>query len=129
MPNVKAGFDAWAPNLQGLSREEIRRAIHKLKPYIALTIAADYVRLPRFRYETALTNYRQEQALMRAVPMGQGVIDYETFFRGLEEIGYQGYVAYELCEVLEGGGSVENLDKAAQQFLAYMKNYRGLSRG
>jgi sugar phosphate isomerase/epimerase len=39
MPNVKVGWDAWAPNLQGLSKEEIKASILKLKPpYKTLTI-------------------------------------------------------------------------------------------
>ncbi len=48
---------------------------------------------------------------------GDGFIDYRAFFEGLKEGGYQGYVAYEMCEVLEGGGSIENLDRTARLFL------------
>ena len=55
---------------------------------------------------------------MRAVPFGEGFIDYPAFFRGLREGGYEGFVAYEMCEVLEGGGSLENLDRTARHFLA-----------
>jgi len=121
MPNVKAAFDAWAPTLQGLSSEEIRAAILKMKPFIAHTTAADYVRLPRYHYEHGLTNYLERDALIRAVAMGEGIIDYETFFNTLKEIGYQGYIAYEMCEVLEGGGDIENLDRTAKKFLEYVK--------
>ncbi len=121
MPNVKAAFDAWAPTLQGLSSEEIKAAIIKMKPFIAHTTAADYVRLPRYHYEHGLTNYLERDALIRAVAMGEGIIDYETFFNTLKEIGYQGYIAYEMCEVLEGGGDIENLDKTAKKFLEYVK--------
>jgi sugar phosphate isomerase/epimerase len=60
---------------------------------------------------------------MRAVPMGQGIIDYKTWFATLKEIGYQGWVVYEMCEVLDGGGSIENLDKTAKIFLDYMKQF------
>ncbi len=123
LPNVKAGWDAWSPNLEGQSAAEIRAGILKLKPYIVNTIAADYVRLPRFKYENHLTNYAAEQPVMRAVPMGEGVIDYKTFFNALKEIGYQGYISYEMCEVLDGGGSIENLDRTARKFLAYMKQF------
>jgi len=28
-----------------------------------------------------------------------------------------------MCEVLDGGGSIENLDKTAKIFLDYMKQY------
>jgi hypothetical protein len=34
-------------------------------------------------------------------------------------------VAYEMCEVLEGGGSIENLDATARTFLA---RFRAMSR-
>ncbi len=125
LPNVKAAFDAWAPALQDLNSEEMRAAVLKMKPFIVHTTAADYVRLPRYHYEHNLTNFLQRDTLIRAVPMGEGFIDYETFFKSLKEIGYQGYIAYEMCEVLEGGGDVENLDKTAKKFIEYVKRFRG----
>jgi sugar phosphate isomerase/epimerase len=122
-PNVKAGWDAWSPNLEGLSPEEIRQGVLKMKPYIINTIAADYVKLPRYSYENHLTNYMAETPVMRACAMGEGMIDYKTFFSALKEIGYQGYIVYEMCEVLDGGGSIQNLDKTARKFLEYMKQW------
>lgn len=121
LPNVKAAFDAWTPSLQGLSSGEIRAAILKMKPFIVHTTAADYVKLARYGYEQRLTNFVEGEGVMRAVAMGEGIIDYESFFKTLKEIGYQGYIAYEMCEVLEGGGDVENLDKTAKRFLEYVK--------
>jgi len=123
MPNVLAGWDAWSPVLEGLSKDELRQSILKMKPYIVNTIAADYQAHPRFTYENNLTNYSAQQSVMRAVPMGQGIIDYKTWFGTLKEIGYQGWIVYEMCEVLDGGGSVENLDKTAKIFLEYMKQF------
>ena len=123
MPNVMAGWDAWSPVLEGLSAEELRESILKMKPFIVNTIAADYQVHPRFNYVNHLTNYKAEQPVMRAVPMGQGIIDYKTWFEALKEIGYQGWVVYEMCEVLDGGGSLENLDKTARIFLDYMKQF------
>jgi sugar phosphate isomerase/epimerase len=124
MPNVMAGWDAWSPTLEGLSKDELRESILIMKPYIVNTIAADYVVHPRYHYVHELTNYRAEQPVMRAVPMGQGMIDYKTWFDTLKEIGYRGWIVYEMCEVLDGGGSIENLDKTARIFLDYMKQYR-----
>ncbi len=124
LPNVKVGWDAWSPTLEGLSSEEIRQSILKLQPYIVHTIAADYVKFPRYHYENTLTNYFPAKPVIRAVPIGTGIIDYETFFNTLKEIGYQGYIAYEMCEVLEGGGSIENLDKTAKKFLEYVKQFK-----
>ena len=123
-PNVKAGFDAWTPCLQKLTTDELRAAVLKMKPFIVHTIAADYVRHQCYYYDHNLTNFIREEDVLRAVPMGEGVIDYETFFNALKEIGYQGYIAYEMCEVLDGGGSIENLDRTAKKFLEYVKNFK-----
>jgi len=126
MPNVKAAFDAWAPVLQGLPPEDIERAIHRLRPWIVHTTVAQYVRQPRFRYLAEYTQYVPDVAVMRATGMSnpRGVIDYDHFFRTLRAIGYRGYVAYEMCEVLEGGGSIENLDRRAREFLEYLRRYQ-----
>jgi len=123
MPNVMAGWDAWSPVLEGLTLEQQRESILKMKPFIINTIVADYVTHPRFTYVNNLTNYQAEQPVMRAVPVGQGIIDYKNWMNTLKEIGYQGWVVYEMCEVLDGGGSVENLDKTAKIFLEYMKQF------
>ena len=123
MPNVLAGWDAWSPVLEGLTLEQQRESILKMKPFIINTIVADYVTLPRFTYVSNLTNYRAEQPVMRAVPVGKGIIDYKNWMNTLKEIGYQGWVVYEMCEVLDGGGSIENLDKTAKIFLDYMKQF------
>ncbi|MFW6370200.1 MAG: sugar phosphate isomerase/epimerase family protein [Bacteroidota bacterium] len=124
LPNVMAGWDAWSPVLEGLSPAEQRESILKMKPYIVNTIVADYVAHPRFTYVNELTNYKEEQPAMRAVPVGQGIIDYENWFETLKEIGYQGWVVYEMCEVLDGGGSMENLDRTAKVFLEYMEQFK-----
>jgi sugar phosphate isomerase/epimerase len=124
LPNVKAAFDCWNLTLQGLSSEEIKKAIYTMKPYIVHTTVADYEELPRFKYEAAQINYISLLPLYRMVNMGEGYIDYKTFINTLKEIGYQGYIAYEMCAVLKGGGSVENLDKSAKAFLEYVKQFK-----
>jgi sugar phosphate isomerase/epimerase len=106
-----------------LSAEEISQSIRKLQPYIVHTTAADYIRMPRYQYQTQLTNYAPQDPAIRAVPMGEGFIDYRTFFTTLKDIGYQGYIAYEMCEVLDGGGTIENLDATAKQFIDYVKQF------
>jgi sugar phosphate isomerase/epimerase len=126
MPNVKAGWDAWSPTLEGLTLNEIRQSILKMKPYIVHTIAAQYRRQPRYHYAHELTNYLRQEDVIRAVPMTdpEGIIDYKTFINTLKEIGYQGYIAYEMCEVLDGGGSIENLDRTAKKFLEYVQQFK-----
>ncbi|MFN0055909.1 MAG: sugar phosphate isomerase/epimerase family protein [Planctomycetales bacterium] len=116
-PNCQAMFDAWAPALQGC---DLAEAVRSLGPRIVHTTVADYVRRPRFTYVPPLVNYVRDTDAIRAVPMGTGFIDYRTFFRSLEETGYTGYVAYEMCSPLRGGGSEANLDRCAKRFLEYM---------
>ena len=120
-PNCKAAFDAWAPYLQGLSGQVMIEAVKAMGPWIAWTTLADYVIHPRFRYDARLVNYvRQESDLVRAVPPGRGRVDYAAFFQGLRATGYTGHVAYEMCAVLDGGGTIENLDRTARSFLEFL---------
>jgi sugar phosphate isomerase/epimerase len=119
-PNCKAMFDAWAPALQG---SDLAAAVKKMAPYLVHTTVADYVRRPRFRYQPPLVNYVRDTDAVRAVPMGEGFIDYRGFFKALQEIGYDGHVAYEMCSYLRGGGAEENLDRCARKFLDYMGQF------
>jgi sugar phosphate isomerase/epimerase len=119
-PNCKAMFDAWSPALHGT---DLVAAVNKMAPYIVHTTVADYVRRPRFHYQPALVNYTRQPDVIRAVPMGEGFIDYRSFFNALKANGYDGYVGYEMCSVLEGGGSEENLDRCARKFVEYMKAF------
>lgn len=117
-PNCKLMFDAWAPALHGM---DPAAGVRMLAPHIVHTTVADYVRRPRFRYQPALVNYTREPDAIRAVPMGEGFIDYRRFFAALRETGYQGYVAYEMCSYLRGGGGEANLDRCARQFLEWIR--------
>jgi sugar phosphate isomerase/epimerase len=117
-PNCKAMFDAWAPALQGC---DLAAAVKKMAPFIVHTTVADYLRRPRFRYQPNLVYYEGQPDAVRAVPMGEGFIDYRSFFTALRNIGYQGYVAYEMCSPLRGGGTLENLDSCGRRFLEFMK--------
>jgi sugar phosphate isomerase/epimerase len=116
-PNCKAAFDAWSPALGGVNGDELAEAARRLAPHMAWTTVADYVKHPRYEYDATIVDYQRKDDVVRAVPFGEGFIDYSAFFRGLKEGGHRGYVAYEMCEVLEGGGSLDNLDHTARQFL------------
>ena len=121
-PNVKAAFDAWTPTLEGVRGKELEAAVKTMAPHMVFTTVADYVKQKRYRYEIPVVNFvRQEPDLVRAVPVGEGIVDYPSFFKALKDIGYKGYVAYEMCEVLDGGPSMENLDRTARKFLEYMR--------
>ncbi len=121
-PNCKAAFDAWSPALQGVNGSELAAAARRMAPLMIYTTVADYRKQPRFRYDASIVNYIRQEDVVRAVPMGTGFIDYKAFFDALKQSGYRGYVAYEMCEVLEGGGSIDNLDRTARKFLEYMRD-------
>jgi len=117
-PNCKLGFDAWSPALRG---EDLYESARRMAPYTAITTNADYVRLPRFRYRPDFVNYEQVNPdLVRAVPFGDGFIDYRVFFSGLRDGGFDGVATYEMCSPLRGGGSIENLDRCANRYLRWM---------
>jgi len=109
-PNCKAMFDPWAPALHD---ENLYACAKALAPRMVQTTVADYVRLQRWSYMPGLTNYRKVPDMVRAVPLGEGFVDLESFFNGLRDGGFTGYVCYEMCSPLRGGGSEANLDKTA----------------
>lgn len=121
-PHCKACFDAWTPALQG---NNVEAATRIMAPYTVHTTVADYQLRPRFRYLPSQVNFEPLTPATLAVPMGEGVIPYRAFFAALREGGYRGPVAYEMCSPLRGGGSIENLDRCARQFLEYLAGVAG----
>ncbi len=117
--NCGLGFDAWSPALRG---EDLYEAAKKVAGKVVMTTNADYVRWPRFQYRPEVVNYAKvEPDLVRAVPFGEGFIDYEAFFRGLTEGGFDGIANYEMCSPIRGGGSRKNLDAYAAQYVRRMR--------
>jgi sugar phosphate isomerase/epimerase len=122
-PNLKAMFDPWSVALTGGNLYEAAR---QMAPHMVQTTLADYVRIERFAYKQALVNYeRLDPPWIRAVPLGEGFIDTPAFFAGLKEGGFTGYVAYEMCSPVRGGGSEQNLDATAGKSLAYIRKLIG----
>jgi sugar phosphate isomerase/epimerase len=118
-PNCKLGFDAWSPALRG---EDLYEAARLAAPHTAITTNADYIRLPRFQYQPGVVNYQRTLPdLVRAVPFGEGCIDYASFFRELRDGGFDGIATYEMCSPLRGGGSLDNLNRCAAQYLEWMR--------
>lgn len=113
-PNCRAMFDPWSIALHG---EDLHAAAKQLAPRMVQTTLADYVSLPRYAYQPGLVNYRPLDAMIRAVPLGAGFLDLTGFFRGLHAGGFDGYVAYEMCSPLRGGGDEANLDATARSAL------------
>ncbi len=118
-PNVKLAFDAWSPALRG---EDLYQSAKRAAAYTAITTNADYIRLPRYRYRSELVNYeRLLPDMVRAVPFGEGFIDYGAFLAGLADGGFDGLANYEICSPIRGGGSLENLDRAAAAYVTWMR--------
>ncbi len=115
LDSVRAGFDAWSPYLRG---EDICAAAERMGRHSALTIAANYRRFHRYRYESRLVNYqRSHPDMVRATFMSRGEIDYTAFLGSLRAGGYNGWVVYEICSPLIEGSSQQVLDEAARDFL------------
>lgn len=120
-PHCRAMYDAWSPALRG---EDLYQGALKLGSRTVNTTVADYVRFPRYRYRGDLVDYQRDLPDdVRAVPLGDGFIDYPTFVNGLRDGGFDGWITYEMCSPLRGGGSVENLDRCAARALEVMKSW------
>ena len=118
-PNCKLAFDPWSLCVRG---EEPFETARRMAPHVVYTTFADYLRLPRARYRPGLVNYDTSvKDLLRAVPMGEGDLDNASFLRGLRAGGYDGFIAYELCSPLRGGGATDNLDSCARGFLQWLR--------
>jgi sugar phosphate isomerase/epimerase len=121
--NLKAMFDPWSAALHGA---DLYQAARRMAPRMVQTTLADYVRIERYAYQPHLVNYRRlDPPAVRAVPLGEGFIDLVAFFEGLKEGGFTGYVAYEMCSPLRGGGSEGNLDAAAKTSLGVIQQLIG----
>ena len=119
--NCKIGFDAWSPALCG---EDLYQCAKKMAPHAAITTNADYIRMPRFRYQPEIVNYqRMMPDWVRAVKFGEGFIDYESFFRGLREGGFDGIANYEMCSPIRGGGTMSNLDEYCRRYVSWMQEH------
>jgi sugar phosphate isomerase/epimerase len=121
-PNCRAMFDPWAPALHG---DDLYDCARVLAPQMVQTTLADYVRLERYRYLPGLVNYEPLAPLVMAVPLGEGFLQLDRFLAGLKDGGFDGYVAYEMCSRLRGGGSEANLDATASASLARMRELIG----
>ena len=92
-----------------------------MAPITCYTTCADYVYRPQFQYQPDLVNYMPLPAFVQMVQMGEGMINYEGFLNALRDGGYDGWVAFEMCAPLLGGGSLDNLDDYAKGFMKYIE--------
>ncbi len=117
-PACRAMFDAWAPALHG---DDLGAPARAMAPHMVHSTVADYQLRPRYKYDAALTNYVRHTANVVAVPMGQGFLDYRTFFAALRTGGYTGSVAYEMCSPLIDGADARTLENYARKFIEFMR--------
>jgi sugar phosphate isomerase/epimerase len=115
--NCRAAFDAWAPALHGT---DLTTAAERMGALTVLSTMANYQLRPRYRLATKLTNYEPMLPTTQAVAIDEGFIDYPAFLNALQQGGFKGAVAYEMCSPLRGGGSRENLDRYARKFVDFM---------
>jgi sugar phosphate isomerase/epimerase len=117
-PNITAMYDCWSPYLRG---EDVADGAARLAGQMRFTTVADYLVLPRWKYLPHLVNYAaSDPPAVLAVPMGEGELPYESFLSALQSHGYDGWVSYEMCSPIRGGGSLDNLKAYARRFIEYM---------
>ena len=121
-PNLTPMYDCWSPYLRG---ENVAAGAARLAKRMRFTTMADYVVLPRWKYLPDLVNYEAQPPAVLAVKMGEGELPYESFLSTLQAQGYDGWVSYEMCSPIRGGGSLENLKAYARHFVEYMKHRSG----
>jgi sugar phosphate isomerase/epimerase len=120
-PNIVPMFDCWSPFLRG---EDVVAAAAALASRMPFTTVADYKVLRRWKYLPDIVNYAAcEPPAVLAVPMGEGDLPYEGFLNALQANGFDGWITYEMCSPLRGGGSLTNLETCARGFLEYMRRF------
>jgi sugar phosphate isomerase/epimerase len=121
--NLKVILDASYVTITG---EPIPKVVHQMGNLIVHSHLSDHIFRPLIRWsqpaspQMTLGPYKVNR--WWGVPVGEGDIDYKTFVRALMEIGYQGFLSYEICGPLKGGGFEENLDKTAKKTLNYIRS-------
>jgi sugar phosphate isomerase/epimerase len=121
-PNLTPMYDCWSPYLRG---EDVTVGAAQLAARMRFTTAADYVVLPRWTYLPQVVNYEPRQPpSVFAVPIGEGELPYEAFLSTLRSNGFDGWVCYEMCSPIRGGGSLENLENYARRFIDYMRRFK-----
>jgi len=120
-PALKVAFDAPYVLKTG---EPYEKAVSALSPLIVYSTASDFVQR-EVAFHNAPSTFKMTgyYTLKRtlAVPVGEGQIDYQRYFRSLRSVGYDSYMAYEICTPIRGGGSEANLDRCAKLSLANLR--------
>jgi len=120
-PAMKVALDAPYVLKTGVPLE---RAVEDVGSLLVYSTASDHIDR-QISFHLAPTTFKMGgfYNLTRTLtaPVGEGEVDYGTFFRALKKIGYDSYIAYEICSPIQGGGGEANLDRCAKQSLAQLK--------
>ncbi|HZG87729.1 sugar phosphate isomerase/epimerase family protein [Paenibacillus sp.] len=121
---VSVNFDP--ANMVMVTGDDPVAGVHILKDYIVHTHVKDGVRHrevdPRAVYGSLdtegmdhdkIAEILKEGQLFEELPLGEGAVDFDAYFRALQEIGYRGYLTIER----EVGDSPEDDIRKAVQFI------------
>lgn len=118
-PNAKVILDAPYITAHG---EPIHETVLKFGNLVCHSHLTDFARRVKYRYLPEIVAFEENGQEFVGITPGQGPTDYHEFVSALREISYSGWLSYEMCSPLVGGGSEENLDRCATETLTYMNS-------
>lgn len=118
--NCKVMLDPWSIALLG---QDAAASVDLVRDKLVYSTFADYRYIKRHHYDPTLINYTNDTPAIKAVPMGEGITQSKEYLTLLQKSGFDGWIAYEMCSPLTGGGSMENLDSCAKRFLEFTKPF------
>lgn len=120
-PAMKVALDAPYVVRTGVPLE---KAVVDVSPLLMYSTASDHIHR-RISFHLAPSQFKMTgyYSFTRTLttPIGDGEIDYYIFFKALKSVGYDSYMAYEICSPIIGGGSESNLDLCARNSLKRLK--------
>lgn len=86
------------PPLLAIHREPVEKAVRAVGKLLLYAHVMDFQRKPVMVEYRALPGLAvTEMTPIQDVPLGEGEVDIKTFVRVGKEIGYKGYLSYEVC--------------------------------
>jgi sugar phosphate isomerase/epimerase len=118
---VKIQFDA--PFIL-MTHSDYREAVHAVKDYIAYSVVGAHKLRPMAVFtppDGLKVPSIYELQRFWTVPLGEQDEDYPAFISALKEVGYDGWLGYEICGKLSTGMTVKAFDEAVKAGLAYLR--------
>jgi len=114
--SLKVALDA---QLLTLANEPCAEAVREVGDLIAYSTCGDNIIKPGPFERTPAGIRRLETWEM--VPLGEGQVDWKPFIGALKEVGYDNFLAYEICGPIVGGGQENNLDLSVRKSVEYLR--------